>query len=290
MPSVYWVANGKVIHEFKSQHMALGILEDDLFEATIETCSLPQEGFVFTYTDGLSEQENVQGEPFSPARVLAIVAQNPENLVAALADALQQHAGAKSFGDDVSICKIVPADVFAEMNLQPSQIMAPAAAARPSMPFEWHITLTGKKLEQCDIPPLCNHFLQQLTCDQALCQKIFAIMAEMVSNAIDHGVLKLSSALKENPNGFVAYFAEREERMKALTEHDFVKVSVQWDSAIAPKRLMIDVEDSGSGYAIKPSQAGDEQKFSGRGSQLIRAMAESVEVFPPGNKIRAIIL
>ena len=40
---------------------------------------------------------------------------------------------------------------------------------------------------------LRSFFTSASPCDQSLCQKIFSIVAEMVSNAIDHGLLKLSS-------------------------------------------------------------------------------------------------
>jgi two-component sensor histidine kinase len=149
--------------------------------------------------------------------------------------------------------------------------------------------LSGKKLENCDIPPLCNHFLQQLGFEQPSCQKIFSIIAEMVSNSIDHGVLQLSSEIKETPDGFVHYFSERDRRLRNLKDSDFINVNLYWNTDEAPNRLTIEVEDSGMGYSAENTIGGTVKNYSGRGLELIRRMSESIEVFPPGNKIRVIV-
>lgn len=115
MPSVYWIDNGKVIYECKSMHMALGILDGDMFDSRVEIKDLPGSGFLFTYTDGLSEQENKQGVPFSASRVLDIVAQQPRNLLSSLATALQEHVGSDEYDDDVSICIIDAKRVFTSL-------------------------------------------------------------------------------------------------------------------------------------------------------------------------------
>jgi two-component system, HptB-dependent secretion and biofilm response regulator len=289
MPSVYWVNDGQVVHEFKSRNMALGILDADFFDANIETINLPSEGFIFTYTDGLSEQENHQREAFSAARILNIIEQKPNDLLNELALALEAHAQTTVYDDDVSMCVINPSQVFPDFRNALANASYQNLSANQKTPFSWHIHLSGKTLGQCDIPPLCNHFLQQIGYHQVACQKIFVIVAEMVSNAIDHGVLNLSSAMKEDLDGFIQYYGEREERLKNLTENDFVSISLLWNSAAAPERLIIEVEDSGIGFVNTQASVVEKPALSGRGTDLIKKMSESVEVFFPGNKIRAIV-
>ena len=48
--------------------------------------------------------------------------------------------------------------------------------------------------------------------------KLFLVLAELVSNAIDHGVLGLDSSIKREPDGFQRYLQQRQERLVALTE------------------------------------------------------------------------
>ncbi len=111
----------------------------------------------------------------------------------------------------------------------------------------------------------------------------------MVSNALDHGVLGLSSELKENPDGFLQYYGEREERLKTLSDKDFVKLSMRWLPNDDKGCLLVEVEDSGEGYTPKNKAEEVASKHSGRGTSLIQKLSESVEIIAPGNKIRATI-
>ncbi|HOY21602.1 MAG TPA: fused response regulator/phosphatase [Cellvibrio sp.] len=289
MPPVLWVSQGEVKHEFHSAHMALGIMDETIFDAGVTTIALPEDGFIFSYTDGLTEQENSDHKPFSSARVIDIIAQQPDNLLRELSTSLFQFAGTNDYADDVSICIIRPELVFAGLTgaLETEKVhgVSPSVNNR----FDWSVKLSGRQLENCEIPPLCNYFLQQVGVDQGLCQKIFAVLAEMVSNALDHGVLGLSSEIKESSDGFIQYFYEREARLKTLSDKDFVKVSLQWLPNDGDEYLLVEVEDSGIGYLPKVKLDDVAHKYSGRGSSLIHKLAESVEIIAPGNKIRATI-
>lgn len=289
MPPVLWVEQGDVVHEFNSAHMALGIMDEHSFDPSVITIDLPSNGFIFAYSDGLAEQENNQHKAYSTNRILKHIKDQPENLLECLSSDLYEYAGTQDYSDDVSMCVIHPSLVFSGVN--DSFVAAKANVHSPDVKdqFEWSVKLSGRQLENCDIPPLCNHFLQQLGVDQPLCQKIFAVSAEMVSNALDHGVLGLSSSIKESSDGFIQYYYEREERLKALTNNDFVKLSISWLQEQGGGYFLLEVEDSGVGYIPKPIVDESAPKYSGRGSQLIQKLSESVEIIAPGNKIRATI-
>ncbi|RYY03569.1 MAG: response regulator [Gammaproteobacteria bacterium] len=284
MPPVFWVHEGQVIHQFNSDHMALGIMNENSFDATLTTIDLPHNGFLFAYSDGLSEQENAHLEHFASDRIIETIAAQPANLLTDLSHRLQAHAGSDNYKDDVSVCVIQPSLVFGDLNdsaLQKNNQL-------PSIinNFEWAVKLSGRQLESCELPPLCNHFLDQLGVDYILRKKIFAVLAEMVSNALDHGILGLSSAIKIKPNGFIHYFYEREEQLKKLNDKDSIKISIQWIPFESEGQLILEVEDSGAGYDYNnlPNSS-----YGGRGYSLIKQLSESIEIIAPGNKIRASI-
>jgi len=114
MPPVLWIDQGEIKHQFHSVHMALGIMDEDIFDASITTIDLPAEGFLLAYSDGLTEQENADGLIFSLQMVVDIIAQGPENLLQELSINLLNHVGVDDYSDDVSVCIIRPDVVFSQ--------------------------------------------------------------------------------------------------------------------------------------------------------------------------------
>ena len=139
-----------------------------------------------------------------------------------------------------------------------------------------------KKIASCEIPPLCNKFLQHFDINQSFCQIIFLVVSEMVSNAIDHGILRLESSMKDEPDGFNYYFRERDKRLAKLTADDFIELQLTWAANAIPPHLEVSVRDSGEGYDSSAIESNVETILSGRGLQLIRNLAQKVEVFSAG--------
>lgn len=285
MPCVYWVDEGGIRHRFNSANMALGILDENLFDANVETVAMPPTGFLFACSDGVIEQENMQEEQFSRNKLEQMLTASG-NLPEAIFHELDFHAGEQGFSDDVSICVLTPEAIFADEAM--TKVQAPVTFVQNSGDFSWSLKITGKFLEFCDVAPLCNQFLQSLGFNQRYCQRIFSVIGEMVSNALDHGVLGLCSDLKEQEQGFQLYFDEREKRMQGLQDSDYVEIKLEWLELDGQWHLRISCQDSGDGYELK---LGEDSGLhcSGRGLALIGQLSKSVEVVAPGNLIRAVI-
>lgn len=289
MPTAYWINGGKIQQEFRSRHMALGILDDDQFDANVDTYHFPKNGFLFACTDGLLEERNPTGECFSMQRVVDIIQSNPADLHRQLITALHAHTGRETYSDDVSMCTLTPADMLLGSSRLLENGMLQGRFEQGIGHFSWGVELSGRKIAECEMPPLANKFLQYLGIDQNICQIVFLIVSEMVSNAIDHGILRLDSAVKEQADGFEFYFQERERRLKLLTEQDVISLSLEWLPQTGNPALAITVRDSGAGYDPSVLRAHNDDQLSGRGLHLIRSLARSVDIAPPGNLIRAVI-
>lgn len=289
MPTAYWVHQGEVLQAFRSQHMALGILEEDMFDANVITCDFPGQGTIIAYSDGLIEEVNDAGNPFSSARVAELVKMQDANLQLVLIDALRNYTGRDQYKDDVSICMLEPETIFASCEQQLRNRIGHGFVQEDIGDFSWSVKISGRKIATCEIPPLCNKFLHYLGINQIFCQIIFLVVSEMVSNAIDHGILRLDSSIKEAADGFNHYFNERDKRLAQLTDADFIELTLVWDASAAAPHLEVCVRDSGSGYDYEERIANGDTLLFGRGLQLIRNLAQQVEIFPPGNRIKAVI-
>ena len=289
MPTAYWVMNGNIIREFKSRHMALGILDDNLFDANVETWRFPDRGYFFSCSDGLLEQVNRQGECFSKNRLIDVIHLNPPNIPGALISELTTYADTEIYSDDVSICTITPEKIPAGGYCLLEENTLNGCGDDTQSNFYWKVRICGKKLSRCELPPLCNKFLQYVGVDQSLCQIIFVVISEMVSNALDHGILRLQSGMKEEEDGFVRYFQERERRMEKLSETDAIELTLRREKTELGTYLIVTVEDTGLGYDFCGPSTRRDNLLSGRGLQMIKNLAKHVEIFPPGNRIEAVI-
>lgn len=286
MPSAYWINQREIVETFSSQHMALGILAADSFDADVVVYPMPETGFLIIYSDGLIEQENIAGEQFTSAKLQDLLTSVNDDPIASILPVFEEHARGVPYSDDVSLCTLDFAAITHEHETNQQFINL---SAEQIDPFTWNVKISGKKLAQADLPPMVNNFLQYIGLEQKACQKVFSIISEMVSNGLDHGILRLSSDIKQHPEGFMEYFIKREELLKHLREEDFIELRLDWFEIEGAKKLMITCRDSGPGYDYTCERSVDNRRYSGRGLALIRSLVESLEIYAPGNFIKVIL-
>ena len=120
---------------------------------------------------------------------------------------------------------------------------------------------------------------------------IYTVMAELYSNALEHGVLGLDSALKSSAEGFARYYAARAAALENV--QGWVRFSFVVPSCDDAHSLYITVEDSGRGFdhrafveKVKVAQNKKNNKgYHGRGVQLLWDLCDEVTYSDPGNKV-----
>ncbi|MNG08529.1 hypothetical protein D3C84_918920 [compost metagenome] len=104
------------------------------------------------------------------------------------------------------------------------------------------------------------------------------MLAELYSNALEHGVLGLDSALKCDAEGFSRYYQQRASRLASLAE-GYVRFHLELQPQVDGGRLCVRVEDSGSGFDVTGTLACEHAtgRLSGRGLRLVRQLARHCE-------------
>jgi len=85
---------------------------------------------------------------------------------------------------------------------------------------EWHFSLElhAQTLRNFDPLPLLLHILvesPELAVHKGV---LYTILAELYSNALDHGVLGLDSSMKADAKGFATYYSQREMLLNDLMQ------------------------------------------------------------------------
>ena len=276
LPDVLCCCKHGEVKRFKSKAMPLGIMEPGEFSIKPERLVLEEIDQLALYTDGIIEQTNPAGDAYTSVRLMAqaqALVKNQQSLIHIMDDCLQ-FADGNAIEDDITLCVINGEALRNQLQTRTDE--APVSFGE----IDYQFCIRGKVIASLDVLNQAMQIMQNSGLPRDLCQKAFTVMAELINNALDHGILHLDSKLKNDFEGFATYLALREERLNSLTNGDQLTIQIYTNSTTFIK---ISVEDSGSGFALSDSSA-DQQGLSGRGLGLVDAMCQTVERNAQGNR------
>jgi CheY-like chemotaxis protein/serine phosphatase RsbU (regulator of sigma subunit) len=280
-------AHGKSLRHLPSRHLPLGVVKNSELDRSVELARLDAGDRIYVHTDGLTEAVNAVGDMFGEQRLHRCLTEgaDTEGRFEALCASLDRFRGAIAQRDDITLLELTP---VVDGKIPATDSVMPGAL--PRRPAHWRVTLELKvdALRQANpLPPM----LQLVTELQSLNEhreRIYMIVAEMFNNALEHGLLRLDSALKDSPRGFAEYYQRREQAIATLDE-GWISIELAHEPSAHGGQLSIQVRDSGPGYA-RPVPAGfaANAAASGRGLELLRTLCKSVIVHDPGNHVEAV--
>jgi signal transduction histidine kinase len=155
--------------------------------------------------------------------------------------------------------------------------------------IEFQLIFYGSQLRQADPVPILINYIQETAGLHEHRRPLFTILTELYINALDHGVLKMDSKLKQGEEGFTNYFQQREQRLEALNEGK-VHIGLRIHRHANGGYIVITIEDSGPGFDFSSlsQEASNETIYSGRGILLVKSLVKQLHFFAPGNKAEAI--
>ena len=264
-------ANGQLLKHFKSQHMALGILEVDEFEDEAEVFEAHIGARLLGFTDGLIELTNEQGEMFGDEGIENWFIGNPEITVEELLQPMREFTGGSEPHDDITLTIYTCADLS---SLKRDNPVTP-------IPFEVSVMLGPDELRQGES---VQHFID-LICSQLglswVRSDLFTILTELYSNALEHGVLGIDSSIKTCSEGFIKYYTLRAARLAELESGHIRLVS---NFCPNNRLLTMSVCDSGLGFDAHNLPEVDNDNAYGRGISMLKELCDSLEFTEEGTK------
>jgi serine phosphatase RsbU (regulator of sigma subunit) len=280
-----------------SNSLPLGITNELDLNDSAQHIPVEPDDRVILATDGVTEARNPQGEYFGIDRFKQAFKRSlrfPSTLQG-LELELNEFCQEAPQEDDISLLEIPLGEQLLPVwdTVQPhrgQQLEIPDADFNmESDSVEFQVTLRGGQLRQADPVPMLINYLQDVANLKEHQRPLFTILTELFANALDHGVLKLDSKLKQGLDGFSRYFEERERLLQqSLDGH--IRIGMRIHPLENGGFVVIQIEDSGSGFDFKnrDPKPVSEDSFSGRGILLIKNLCESFRYFEPGNKAEAV--
>ena len=256
-----------------ARHLPLGVLSPQTFDDRTEVFPMALGDRVFLLSDGVVDTCDANDQSFGVERLQQVFAANrqPDLLFEEIEQALRDFRGEAR--DDVSMVEI--------SLLEPAQLTPPALVysdSGQSCPLDWSVSFEYRAatLKRFNPLPYLLQLLLEVHGLRAQSGALYSVMAELYSNALEHGVLGLDSSLKRDASGFARYYQQRNTRLDELQD-GFVRVHLQVTPEGEGGRLVIRVEDSGKGFDVERvmERPVDPVRLSGRGVSLIRQLGRN---------------
>jgi len=271
-----------------SRHLPLGVLNAARFDASMDLFQTDAGDRLLMMTDGVLEAENEQSERYGEARLWRALeaAHNGEAAIATLLEDIQAFTGEQSSQDDLTLVSLemVIASEFQEsaQRLPQSSLMGPA---------HWHCVyeVRDETLAQFSPLPLLLHICMEVPGLRRKTADIYTLLSELYNNALEHGVLDLSSDLKRSSDGFSYYYEERERRLEDVSGH-FIRFELTHGATEEGGRLTIVCEDSGRGFSQdnRGTSENPGAGYSGRGLLLMQKLGHSLHYSEYGSRVEIV--
>ncbi|HGM5581224.1 TPA: SpoIIE family protein phosphatase [Pseudomonas putida] len=285
MPDGYRLsATGEVLSVLASRHLPLGILEPERFDDSTEILPLAIGERLFLLSDGVVDTGDAQERLFGVERLRQVLEANrePQQLFDEVMQALAHFGGVPR--DDISLCDLRMAEPGGLAPLVPVY-----SDSGQSSPLDWSLSLVlhAESLKRFNPVPHLLHFLQEIHGLRPSSGVLHSVLGELYSNALEHGVLRLDSRLKQDAEGFAEYYRERAQRLACLHE-GFVRIELKVEPIAAGGRLTVEISDSGTGFDIERAlrRPASEKGFSGRGLHLVRRLGARAQWLDGGRRAR----
>ncbi|MBF0213353.1 MAG: SpoIIE family protein phosphatase [Magnetococcales bacterium] len=287
---------GQVVQRVVSSRMPLGVARMTREDRKVEILEMRPGYRVFLHSDGVTEANDRTGSMYGVERLESHFDGTlpPETLFHTILDDLEQFRGDAEQTDDISLLEIV-CDRAGE---EPRGIEEKRQrTAIPPTSWEASFTFSAQTLKTVDPLPTVINAVMNLQAPSGHRERLYTILAELFSNALDHGLLKLDTRTKTTPTGFIQYYTEREERLARLDEGSIrlelvhrPRASETEDPEPRGGEIHILMEDTGSGFELDQihTQLQGNTGHGGRGIALVRSLCHSLEYQGRGNRAKAV--
>lgn len=281
LPDGYLIdKHGNIIRRLTSSHMPLGVLKPHEFEANLVHFKLEPEQQIVCYTDGVIEAANEANEQFGQERLEACFGSD-QAVIPVLYESVRQFAN-KTVGDDLSILTMK----FPILNGNSQQAPLDVSQAN-QITSSSRLRLTGSALREVTVMIEVRKFLTGILSASAHLDLVCSVLSELFANAIEHGLLKLDSSIKEQADGFFLFYQMREEKIAELDDNAWVELCIDYDPV--EEQIIFELEHNGEGFDYERNyRLSDKNLTHGRGIILATELCDSLEYSKHGCRVTAV--
>lgn len=272
LPDAYIIAaDGSLKEPVCSGNMPLGIEHDEQFNKGFEVRTLGEGERIVFFTDGIIEAESPEGEFFEEERLLSCFNTGIDDTLGTILDKLENFIQDAEQRDDITLVEVSSGPVVIKQHEEHGKPIENYEGIMWSMDCE----LGAEDIKRANPVEEIMSILGAQTIMRPNKDVIGLLLAELYSNALEHGILDLSSELKKTEDGFMQYYQLRQERLEEL---DDAKISISFQLMREEEMILrIKMKDSGKGFDYQHMDLSKNDGSFGRGVSLINRVCTRVK-------------
>lgn len=276
-PDMYLVndRNGQLM-TIHSQHMALGILDNQEFDSDLLNFSVHKHQRLIMFTDGVVEITDENEQMFGYERLTNLLTSPDYRELPLIIEELYDFSAGVEQDDDISILSLR----CAEVNSSLEQV----ENSYSNLPHHFNLVLNANSIKTSDPVLEVIDMITHIKGAEEHRSTLFLILSEAYNNALEHGLLDLSSSIKDSEDGFVDYYLQRDYKLNELNSG-----SITIDVKYSPQETMLHltITDSGKGFDVTRETSDlDNYEKHGRGFLILNELAASVQYNDKGNQMK----
>lgn len=286
LPEIFLLRDGKLHRSFKSMNLPLGIIQQTPEKYVYEMETLHYGDRLIALTDGILEAHNAAGEFYGRERIVASMQSTmaPEYLFDKILNDCIMFSAEMEQRDDITLLELCHRETV--------EFKSQEEVVRTLKPAQWSMKfgLDMQSLRNFDVLPYVMQGVNGLQSIPGGRSTVHTILTEIFANALDHGVLKLDSAMKNSSEGYMAFYQEKHHRLETFNQgHILIELTHELKPDGGGK-LIIHVADSGDGFDYKNRNVNldGHTGYSGRGLALLSKLCKEVKFLGKGNAIMAV--
>jgi len=201
---------GGVAHSFLSRHVPLAIRDEESFDARFESVSFEPGDRLYLRTDGLVELPDLERDGEQLLLDTLNFQSDLETTFDDVIDRMSEARGRIESHDDATLIEI--ACTFPELVENAPEL------ADENGGWDYTVRFDSAALKRADLILMVTPVMESMVPKQELREVALTVLGGLFTNALDHGVLGLSSTLKHGEGGFERYLCARMDSLSSLTE------------------------------------------------------------------------
>ncbi|MCL4757433.1 MAG: SpoIIE family protein phosphatase [Rhodocyclaceae bacterium] len=283
MPDVLIVErrSGLTRHQ-ASRNLPLGIIRPEEFDPVVAVLPLEADALVLLASDGLIEALGDMDLAEGLARLSGVVARSDPDLSVGQVVAHITTEPRCEIDDDLTLLVVDCGVLSHTLDRKRQGDLRAVTRVAPTGRWRLEFSLDAHQLRTTDVVPVVHGFAQSIGLDEEAKSSLFVVLSELFNNALDHGLLAMSTERKDTEDDLEHYFGLREQRLAQLEDGS---VAIAIEKADTPDGAMLEliVTDSGAGFDPSALDQHNAVSRGGRGINLVRAMCEEFEFRGTGN-------